>query len=56
MFDSDEEDKIKGRQSKEDLITQENVYQIFEGRRTEKIDDLSVIFQEKLSFYESEKA
>lgn len=37
-------------------MTAENVYEVFESRRSEKIDDLSVIFQERLHIYQSKKA
>lgn len=56
MFDSDEEDMIKQRKTAEDRINSENVYKIIESRRSEKIDDLSQIFQEKLNLYEKDKA
>ncbi|KAL4498453.1 hypothetical protein ABPG72_013259 [Tetrahymena utriculariae] len=53
VFDSDEEDQIKQRKTAEERITPENVYMIYEQRIQEKIDDLSIIFRDRLDFYQS---
>lgn len=55
-FQQIEENKGASGGAGRKVKTSEELFNEIEERRTEKVDDLTSIFKEKLTFYESEKA